>query len=112
MAGFRNDTVLKVKQGLFSDLKKKANIWVNIARTNIQRSFFDFSRPPIDTGLMFKESTASINVTPDKVTISFKNANTLNYVQFPLFGWSTSKNYGARNVLEIGRSKTINNILK
>jgi len=112
MAGFRENTVQKVKRGLFDSLKTKASLFEQIATANVKRAFFLFPKPPIDTGATQRTTFAKILFGVDKATIRFKSENKGGYGQFPLLGQSTSSKYGERNWLFGGVKLTAKELFK
>lgn len=112
--GFRSDTVLKVKQGLFRTLRKKVDQVISTQTAIVQESFYSFSRPPIDTKRTIKTTDAQAIFGQDKAIIRFKSANaeSRDYAVFPLLGLSTSKKYGVRNWLEKSAKITIRELKK
>lgn len=110
--GFRKDTVLKVKQGLFRVLRKKTDEIIFQQTALIKESFYSFSKPPVDTGKTLDTTEVQAIFGQDKAIIRFKSENAGDYAQFPLLGLSTSKKYGVRNWLEKSAKITIRELKK
>jgi hypothetical protein len=112
--GFRSDTVLKVKQGLFRTLRKKVDQVISTQTAIVKESFYSFSRPPIDTKRTIKTTDVQAIFGNERALIRFKSANAerRDYAVFPLLGLSTSKKYGVRNWLEKSAKITIRELKK
>jgi hypothetical protein len=113
--GFRNDTVLKVKQGLFRVLRKKVDQVISTQTAIVQESFNSFSpKKPIETGRTRDTTDAQAIFGNERAIIRFKSANAQrrDYAVFPLLGLSTSKKYGVRNWLEKSAKITIRELKK
>ncbi len=110
--GFRNDTVLKVKQGLFRVLRKKVDQVISTQTAIVKESFNSFGRPPIDTGETLNTTGVQAIFGQDKAIIRFKSENVDDYAQYPLLGLSTSKRYGVRNWLEKSAKISIRELKK
>jgi len=113
--GFRVETKGKIEQKLFRVLRKKQNVFEQIATWNVQEAFYSpsFPKPPIKTGGTKRASNAHIAFGVNKMLIRFRTAMGpgFEWRVDPFFGWGTSTKYGVRNWLRKGAEITKRDII-